>query len=333
MKSKIGLIIFVIAILLLFGFTYYSNMTIYNNEDVLGNTSGNLLNEGLFCEYDGKIYFSNPSDEGRLYVMNGDLSHSKRLTNDTATHINVAGKYIIYGRHNENQIQSQDNIFSQSKTGLYRTQKNGNDMKTLYNAAVGTVNLVGNTVYYQKNTSSGFSTYQINIDKSKEDMLIEDPIFPYAMENGFLYYSSVKDNHFIYSINLQSKEKEVVAEGNFAFVTVAAGQLFFLDLDNDHALSCMDLQDKKITAILTQPVSTYNVTQNGAYLYYELDDGTNNGIYRMNLNTNKTVLLRPGNFYHINLTGDYAFFEDMDSNTTYVVSHSSNKEISKFPLD
>ena len=332
MKSKILSIIFVLAILFLFGVTYYSKQTVYNDDNVLGNTSGNLLNGGLFCEYDGKIYFSNPEDEGRLYVMNNDLTHPKRLSNDTATDINVAGKYIIYGKHNEKQIQSNDNVFSQNYTGMYRVQKNGKNMKTLFDAVVDTVNLAGNTVYYQKNTSSGFSVYQINIDKSNEDMLIEDPIFPYAIDNGFLYYSNVKGNHYINRMNLQSKEQEVIKEGNFAFVTIAAGQLFFLDLENDHALSCMNLEDNKTTTLLTEPASTYNVTADGTYLYYELDNGTDNGIYRMNLNTKKITCLKLGNFNNINLTNEYAFFQELDSNTTYIASHSSNEQAKEFQL-
>lgn len=331
MKSKIIGVMFVLIVITLFVVTYFSNRTVYNDENTLGNTSGNLLNGGLFCEYEDKIYFSNPADEGRLYVMKDDLSEPERLSNDTAADINVAGKYIIYGRHNENQVQSADNVFSQRNTGMYRINKSGNNMKSLYDAAASTINLSGNTVYYQRNTDSGFSVYQINIDRSGEDLLIEEPIFPYAMDNGFLYYSGVTGNHNINRMNLSTKETDTFAEGNFAFVTIANGQLYFLDLKNDHALSCMNLQNKQITTILTEPVSTYNVSENGAYVYYELDNGTDNGIYRMNLKTGKTTYLLPGNYQHINLTSNYVFFEDSDGDTTYVTSHNSNTPLILFP--
>ena len=36
-----------------------------------GSTAGNLYNGGLFCEYDGTVYFSNPSDGGKLYSGRG----------------------------------------------------------------------------------------------------------------------------------------------------------------------------------------------------------------------------------------------------------------------
>ena len=31
-----------------------------NSADAAGNTAGNLMNGGLFCEYNNKIYFANP---------------------------------------------------------------------------------------------------------------------------------------------------------------------------------------------------------------------------------------------------------------------------------
>ncbi len=57
-----------------------------NNDNAVGNTSGNLLNGGLFCEYDGKIYFANPNDYNRLYVMNSDCTDIKSSMK-TALHI------------------------------------------------------------------------------------------------------------------------------------------------------------------------------------------------------------------------------------------------------
>lgn len=40
-----------------------------NSADAAGNTAGNLMNGGLFCEYNNKIYFANPYDHNYLYVM------------------------------------------------------------------------------------------------------------------------------------------------------------------------------------------------------------------------------------------------------------------------
>jgi len=66
----------VMIIVLAIGFRLLNRIS-YNDENTLGNTSSNLLNGGLFCEIDDKIYFANPYDDGHLYVMNSDCSTCK----------------------------------------------------------------------------------------------------------------------------------------------------------------------------------------------------------------------------------------------------------------
>ena len=75
------------------GFMYYRHhQTTMNNESAVGNTSGNLINGGLFCEYDGKIYFANPNDNNKLYVMNSDCTSITKLSEDSVASLNVCGR-------------------------------------------------------------------------------------------------------------------------------------------------------------------------------------------------------------------------------------------------
>ena len=59
-------------------YNYVNSQFHYNPDNILGNTTGNLNNKGLFCEYNNKIYFSNPCDKGHLYVMNSDCTEPDR---------------------------------------------------------------------------------------------------------------------------------------------------------------------------------------------------------------------------------------------------------------
>lgn len=330
MKNKIGLFLFIFAIFALSGLTYYSRQTVYNKNGTFGNTSGNLFNSGLYCEYEGDIYFSNQEDEGRLYVMNDDLSDAKKLSSDTAENINVAGKYIIYARHNQDQESTTENFFTLSNTGLYRMDKNGNNLKTLYDSVVNVVNLADNTVYYQRNTKSGFGTHQIDIDKSNPKEFTDTTIYPYTITDGYMYYTGVKEDHFIYRINLTSGEKDIVYKGNCAYVTYADNSLFYLDLDNDHAITRMNMDGTNPTVVTTALSSTYNVTSDGTYLYYQMDDGNSNGIYQVNLENNTTECIKLGNFCNINITKDYVFFQELGDTTTYVMKHSDTGSLTEF---
>ena len=72
MKKKLPwLITAAVAILLLIlGVIHsFSTKTKFNETAVNGNTAGNLYNRGLFCEYDGVVYFANPEDNFTLYYM------------------------------------------------------------------------------------------------------------------------------------------------------------------------------------------------------------------------------------------------------------------------
>ena len=78
-----------------------NRVNLYDDNRITGNTSGNLLNGGLFCENEGKIYFANPYDGNRLYCMNNDLTSIKKLFDDRVSYINSAEKYIFYTRRND----------------------------------------------------------------------------------------------------------------------------------------------------------------------------------------------------------------------------------------
>ena len=90
-KKKIITIICAVLVVLLIaggtGFYFYSNRFIYNKEGDTGNTTGNLYNGGMFCVYDGFVYFANPNDEGRLYRMKEDGSGVEKIGKDSVIYL------------------------------------------------------------------------------------------------------------------------------------------------------------------------------------------------------------------------------------------------------
>jgi len=145
----------------------YLNRTIYNPEGVRGNTAGNLNNNGMYCEYDGKIYFANPYDRNRLYVMNSDCSNISKLNDDTVCSINVYGKYIYYVRNNFSP-ETMTMVFRGQLLGVIRTNLDGKKPASLYDSVAGVINLYGNDLYYQHySNDEGFSFYKVKIEKER----------------------------------------------------------------------------------------------------------------------------------------------------------------------
>ena len=72
-KNAIAIIITIVAFAaLVIVFSHTGKMKM-NPDDAIGNTAGNLNNDGLFCEIGDKIYFSNLYDGGALFAVLVDL--------------------------------------------------------------------------------------------------------------------------------------------------------------------------------------------------------------------------------------------------------------------
>ena len=93
-KTKIILIIILLVLVVggLSVFAYFKNKVPENPAGTVGNTAGNLYNDGLFCENEGKVYFSNAYDANTLYVMNPDETEIQKISTIGAVSINAANK-------------------------------------------------------------------------------------------------------------------------------------------------------------------------------------------------------------------------------------------------
>ena len=98
-KTKLIIAIIILAISLILYLKFY-NRTRFNDSYVNGNLSGNLYNEGLFCENGGTIFFSNADDGGRLYSMDSSGTKLKKLSDDNVKYINADSNYVYYVRSN-----------------------------------------------------------------------------------------------------------------------------------------------------------------------------------------------------------------------------------------
>lgn len=139
------------VILVVVGFFMWqkTKVQLYDDPNTTGNTAGNLLNGGKFCEADGRIYYADPYDNDSLYVTDDKLQKSTKLHGDTVSYLNVAGDYIFYTRRNDRKSVTGGNVLALSKTGLFRLTTDGKNMGKLYDDPTQSVCLYGNYLYYQ----------------------------------------------------------------------------------------------------------------------------------------------------------------------------------------
>lgn len=308
---------------------------VYNDDMVTGNTPGNIMNGGYFCETGNTIYFSNPNDYEKLYSMNLDCKKFKRLGKTTVSEINCAGKYIYYAANNnkykDTKNASAGTVLSSGGVGLYRSDIDGTHTKTLYDKAVGEVSLAGNYLYYQHyDKNKGVFLYKTKIDEKEGSQLFNCKVSPAGIYDRNLYYSGMQKDHSIFKMHLLDDSYDKLYEGNCSHVLVFENKIYFIDLDNNYALTCINMDGTDPTVLEKERVITYNFSLNGNFLYYQIDNQDKSRICQMDMQTGEVTTLLKGNFCNINTTSNYVFFWEYDSNNVYVIADEKNPKLNIF---
>lgn len=330
-KRVIGLLAFITIATIIALIIITNSKTFYNEEGVTGNSQGNIYNGGLFSENDGLIYFSNPRDDGSLYVMTSNCNNIRKVHDDKAVYINVDDHYIYYVRANNTKENSHENVLNFYNTGVYRLNINGKNLKAISTRPSSYLTLCGNFLYYQNyDIDKGLHLYRQNIDTTMDRLLIEDAVIPMGVNDNILYYTGSSKNHNINSLHLSSFTNNIAYEGSFASPIVHGDHIYYIDISDKYSIGRMDLDGSNKVTIVEDRCFTYNITNSGRYLYYQVDNQTNNRIARIDLNTMEEEIILHGDYKQIHVTDNFVFFKDFHETNTFVVPADGKIELGSF---
>ncbi len=330
-----GKIIAVIAALILLsgaaiGVAAYRNRMVWNQEGAVGNTSGNLLNGGLFCEGGGRIYFSNPMDDGNLYSMDMECGDFKKVYEDKAVEINYAGSYLVYSRKNYQKESVNGEMFAFNTRGLYRLQLNNKKTTCFYDGSMGVVSLCGNDIFYQHYTDKdGIQLYGVRLNGEKHELKADDSMNPSAIDQQKIYYASDTETG-TFAWNTVTGEKTGISGRNYYGCVLSGNSLYTLDLENGYKIVRMGLDGSQPEIVVDEMCSLFNVSEDGDYIYYQVDDGKNARLECKNLDNGKVALIREGNYNRLHLAGAYLFFAKYDAENFYMAAVNDLTNVKKF---
>lgn len=274
-------------------------------EGTVGNTAGNSYNEGLFCEYNGVVYFSNPYDGGALYSMNPDESNIQKLSSASVSHLNAGGNYLFYF---QSQASGNSGLgYVRSRHGVFRASLNGKNPFCLYEDLIFNMQLVGNNLYFLSSATDGAHFYQMSPKDGALDELSRTVWdFSCALSDGTVYYNGTETNHYLYRYNTATGSSSVAWEGNIWYPIYDNGYIYYLDVASDYRLCRYSLSGDVVEVLTHDRVDCYNLA--GGYLYYQRNSATDPALIRMGLDGQNAELLMEGNFTHINATSRYVYF-------------------------
>lgn len=326
-KSFIIFGIFGVVIIALIIAVFISRTTKYNPDNATGNTSANLLNNGTFAEYEGKVYFANPEDNFYLYVMNPDETDKKLLTKDSVRSINVYGDYIFYTR-----IEAKGDMsfafLNVNRYSLCRVDKNGNNKKILDSEPSLSATLSGNYIYYIRYDDKNASTlYRVKIDGKEKGELNKNPYTPSSVLNNQLYYNELEKNHHLMCLDLSTLNSKTVLEANCSNIITQGNYIYFMNNADNYAIYRLNLNDNKPEKLINKRCDFYTV--NDEYIYYQTP-GNNPALYRFSLKTNTEELIREGAFCDLNLTSQYLYFRQYNTKDVYKLPLNGSLDVTRF---
>ncbi len=297
-----------IVILLLVASSVYSVLSerIPSNDiSVTGNTAGNLNNGGLFAESDGRVYFSNAYDGGRLYSMNADETDVVRLGDSKVSAINVGGNYLYYYLDSSDGGKGLGYVVR--TYGVFRSKLNGKDTKCLDRNAAVTMQLTGDYLYYQRYNNTDFTKFwKIKTDKSESSLVSEEIINPAACHNGIIYYNGTEKDHYLYALDTRTDTISTIYQGDLWYPAYQDGYIYFMDVSSNYRLCRYSLSQNVVEILTNDRVDTFNVGT--GCIYYQRNSSTDPALMRMNLDGSNPEVIAEGNYENIQLTSTYAYF-------------------------
>lgn len=283
-----------------------------NDISVTGNTAGNLNNGGLFAESNGKVYFSNAYDGGRLYSMNADETELVRLSPSRAHSINVGGKYLYYYMSNSEGGTGFGYVIR--SYGIYRSKLNGKNLKCLDRTVATALLLSGDYLYYQRYNNNDFTKlYKIKTDKSDLQLVSDSIINPNACNNGTIYFNGTEKDHYLYGLDTRTDSIYTVYKGNLWYPVYHSGYIYYMDVSSKYRLCRYSLSDNSVEILTTDRVDAFNVGD--FFIYYQKNSQDSPALMRMELDGSNPEVVAEGNYTNINLTSSYAYFNAFGSDT------------------
>lgn len=321
LKIALTVTVCVLALAGLGFLSIFSGRIPMNPEGTVGNSAGNLNNDGLFCEYDGRVYFSNAADQGCLYSMNPDETDVKRLNEMTVRNILAGGRYLFFYQTGSTSESSLGQI--SGMRSFCRSKLNGKGVTTLTRDVVVTGQLVNNYLYLMTSTPSvGPSFYKLKIDKSGQETLASYNINPACARDGVIYYNGTQEDHYLYTLNTANDVSTELWRGNLWYPALDGDYVYYMDVANNYRLCRYSLYMDEVQVLTEDRVDCFNV--GGGYIYYQ-KNGNEPQLRYMRIDGSENRAVADGNFTHINMTSRYVYFQDFgDDPTTYHVPLGSN---------
>ena len=306
-KNVLIVLITLFVLIMIVVFAVLSRRIKKNDPLTIGNTAGNLNNNGLFCENNGTVYFSNPYDESVLYSMKPDETELKKLNSVGVNSINCDGTRLYYSQ--TGTASGSGLGYIRKVTGLYRCNLKGKNAACLNRDPIGIAALCGNFLYMQDySTDTGTWLTKIGIDKKDKKTILTQMVNPSSIADGIIYFAGMDQDHYLYALDTATDTVTTIWKHNLYNPIYQNGIVYFMDLETDYELHSYDISSQTETTLSTDRLDFFNVYQN--IIYYQKSSATDPALKRIYTDGTGDEIVNEGVFTNINITSHYVYYNE-----------------------
>lgn len=312
-KNILPVILIIFLGLMLFLISFFKRIPL-NEEQVTGNSAGNLNNKGLFCEFNDKVYFANAYDDNTLYCMNSDESNYKKIANISVCSLNIDSHRIYYV---QTGISKGSGLgYLRNSVGLFSCNHKGDNILCYTKDRAAIAALSGNHLYFQHHHGST-TTDKIHIRKDEIKTVLDDMISPSSIitseQGNTIFYNGMKNNHYLYSLDTKTDKVNLIWKHNVYNPIYQNGIIYFLDLETDYELHSYNLSTGEEKVLSTDRCDYFNVYD--SIIYYQKNSPTDPALKRISIDGTKDEVVRNGIYENVNITSKYVYFQEFNRNT------------------
>ena len=268
-------------------------------DSTVGNTGGNISNNGLVALQGDWIYYNKGSI--KFYKVKADGSGRTKLNDDFACFINAAGQWIYYQNFNQGNK-------------LYKVRTDGSDRTKLNDDISDSINVSGDWAYYE-NVTDG-AVYRIKTDGSGRAKLNHDNSNYLNVSNGWIYYQNSSDGNTLYKMKIDGGGRTKLNNDASSKTCVVGNWIYYQNNSDGDALYKIRTDGSGRAKITGDKITFLN--SDGVWDYYvNASDG--NTLYKIRTDGSGRTKLSADAASGINLAGDWIYYANMTEYGNYKI--------------
>lgn len=279
------------------------------DENLSGNSVGNVKNYGIVTETDDYIYFAN---DYKIYKTDKELKNEVVLTDIP----------VSSGKDTLNVVE--DWIFYRTAEKINRVKTDGTGYEILFRGYSLHPQILGNWIYFIS-VSDGSKICKIDVNGQSKQFLTDKYVEDMAIYNEKIYYSyKDKEDEFLEVMNIDGTNNQFLS--NIITNNMIVDEKYIYYLDEEEILYQMNLEDKTKKTLSNEQISKFIKDEN--YIYYTLKVPGDpdwcfrfKGLYRMDIDGSNVVAIDDEIYLDemgMGVTKDYIFYISVNEEQSYL---------------